>query len=187
MDPTYIRNEPGKSPMGMDLVPVYEDEAAEGSVIRIDPVTVQNMGVQTAQVEQKDLHRDLRTVGQVATTSPRQYSINSKIDGWVEKLYVNETGQFVKKGQPLLAIYSPDLVSAQEEYLLALKNNKTLAQSDFPKIAEGAEQPARSLAQPVALLGHLRPADRATGEDRQGPQDHDPVCALRRHRHRAKW
>ncbi len=139
MDPTYIRSEPGKSPMGMDLIPVYEDEAAGGSVIKIDPVTVQNMGISTAKVEQKDLHRDLRAVGQVAYDEARQYSINSKISGWVEKLYVNETGQFVKKGDPLLSIYSPDLVSAQEEYLLALRNKKTLAKSDFAQIAEGAD------------------------------------------------
>ncbi|MBA3016137.1 MAG: efflux RND transporter periplasmic adaptor subunit [Proteobacteria bacterium] len=140
MDPTYIRNEPGKSPMGMDLVPVYEDQAATGSIISIDPVTIQNMGISTAKVEQKALHRDLRTVGLVAYDESRQYSINSKVSGWIERLTVNETGQFVKKGTPLLSIYSPDLVSAQEEYLLALNNNQALAKSDFPQIAEGAQR-----------------------------------------------
>jgi len=140
MDPTYIRHEPGKSPMGMDLVPVYEDEVPTGSTISIDPTTIQNMGIKTAQVERRDLHRDLRTVGLIAYDESRQYSINSKVQGWVEHLYVNETGQFVKKGQPLVDLYSPDLVAAQQEYLLAVNNNRNLAKSPFGPIAEGAKQ-----------------------------------------------
>ncbi|BCR05082.1 hypothetical protein DESUT3_21510 [Desulfuromonas versatilis] len=138
MDPTYIRDEPGKSPMGMDLVPVYEDEAPGGAVISIDPVTSQNMGVRTALVERGDLSRVIRTVGLVGYEEPKQYSVNSKIAGWIEKLYVAQTGQHVKKGQPLLEIYSPELVSAQEEYLLALSNSASLQDSPFPEIAGGA-------------------------------------------------
>lgn len=140
MDPTYIRDEPGKSPMGMDLVPVYEDEAPGGSVIQIDPVTQQNMGVRTAEVVRRDLTRTVRTVGLVGYEEPTQYSVNAKIGGWIEKLYVNETGQLVKKGQPLLSIYSPELVAAQEEYLLALNNKARLEKSPFPEIADGAER-----------------------------------------------
>ncbi len=140
MDPTFIRDEPGKSPMGMDLVPVYEDEAASGSIISIDPVTSQNMGVRTSVVIRKDLSRTIRTVGLVGYNEPKQFSINSKIDGWVERLYVNETGQFVKKGSALLAIYSPALVSAQEEFLLARNNSLSLADSPFPSIADGAKR-----------------------------------------------
>lgn len=140
MDPTFIRDEPGKSPMGMDLVPVYEDEISSGSVIRVDPVTSQNMGVRTALVEQRDLSRTIRTVGLVGYKEPKQFSINSKTDGWVEKLYINETGQFVTQGKPLLEIYSPDLVSAQEEFLLALGNRAALAESSFPSIADGAKR-----------------------------------------------
>jgi len=140
MDPTYIRDEPGKSPMGMDLVPVYEDEAATGSIISIDPVTSQNMGVRMAPVTRKNLSRTVRTVGLVGYDEPNQFSVNSKIDGWVERLYVNETGQFVKKGSPLLEIYSPSLVSAQEEFLLALNNSRSLTQSSFPSIADGAKR-----------------------------------------------
>lgn len=140
MDPTYIRNEPGKSPMGMDLIPVYEDEAASGTTISIDPVTSQNMGVRTAPATRMNLARTVRTVGLVAYPEPLQYAINTKIGGWIEKLYVNETGQQVKKGQKLLEIYSPELVSAQEEYLLALKNSNTLVKSPFPQIAESGRQ-----------------------------------------------
>ena len=140
MDPTFIRDEPGKSPMGMDLVPVYEGQAASGSIIAIDPVTSQNMGVRTAPVTRKDLSRTIRTVGLIGYEEPKQYSINSKIDGWVERLHVNQIGQFVKKGAPLLEIYSPALVSAQEELLLARNNSLSLAESPFPTIADGAKR-----------------------------------------------
>ncbi|MEJ2471866.1 MAG: efflux RND transporter periplasmic adaptor subunit [Desulfuromonadales bacterium] len=140
MDPTYIRDEPGKSPMGMDLVPVYEDESPSGSAITIDPVTAQNMGVRTAPVERRDLHRTIRTVGLVDYDEPRVYSINAKVDGWIERLYVDQTGQVVKKGQPLLDIYSPKLVSAQEEYLLARRNRDALSKSTFSQISEGSSR-----------------------------------------------
>ncbi len=140
MDPTYIRDEPGKSPMGMDLVPVYEDEATGGSLITIDPVTIQNMGVRTAPVETRDISRTIRTVGLVEYDEPAQYSINTKVAGWIERLYVNQVGQHVGKGQPLLELYSPDLVTAQEEYLLALDNYASLAETPFPEIADGARR-----------------------------------------------
>lgn len=139
MDPTYVRDTPGKDNMDHDLVAVYEGGAAPGQV-RIDPVTVQNMGLRTAPVERRDLNRTIRTVGLVDYEEPRQYVVNSKIDGWVERLYVNETGQFVKKGQPLLDIYSPELVAAQQEYLLALRNRDRLVHSPFPDIAAGGER-----------------------------------------------
>jgi Cu(I)/Ag(I) efflux system membrane fusion protein/cobalt-zinc-cadmium efflux system membrane fusion protein len=137
MEPTYIRQAPGKDNMGMDLVPVYEVGEAADQIV-IDPVTIQNMGVRFAPVERRNLSRSIRTVGLVAYDEPRQYSVNSKIEGWVEKLHVNATGQPVQKGQPLLEIYSPDLVAAQQEYLLALANSHRLAQNPYPEIAAGA-------------------------------------------------
>ncbi len=140
MDPTYIRDEPGKSPMGMDLVPVYEEDVSGGGGIEIDPVTTQNMGVRTEIVARRDLSRTVRTLGLVTYDEPRQYSVNSKIEGWVEKLYVNEEGQQVSKGQPLMEIYSPELVAAQHEYLLAVQNSKQLSQSPFGEIAESSKR-----------------------------------------------
>ncbi len=140
MDPTFVRDEPGKSPMGMDLVPIYEDEAPAGGTIAIDPVTAQNMGVRTAKVERRDLHRLIRTVGTVDYDEPKVTSINAKVDGWIEKLYVAETGQLVKKGQPLLEIYSPKLVAAQQEYLLALRNRSAVKDSSFAEIAAGGDR-----------------------------------------------
>lgn len=140
MDPTYIRDEPGKSPMGMDLIPVYEDQATGGALISIDPATIQNMGVRTAAVMRGDLERSIRTVGLVSYEEPKQYVINAKIAGWVEKLYVAETGQQVKKGQKLLEIYSPELVTAQQELLLARDNYNSLKDSSFPEIADSARR-----------------------------------------------
>lgn len=138
MDPTYISDQPGKSPMGMDLIPVYEDEASGGALISIDPATIQNMGVRTAAVVRGDLNRTIRTVGLVSYEEPRQYIVNAKVSGWVEKLYVAETGQQVEKGQKLLEIYSPELVTAQQELLLARDNFDSLKNSSFAQIADSA-------------------------------------------------
>ena len=143
MDPTYIRNEPGKSPMGMDLVPVYEEEGEDkepASTIRIDPVTIQNMGVRLGRVKRKPLVKYIRTFGNITYDERLIYTVNTKFNGWIEKLYVNFVGETVKKGQPLFDIYSPELVTAQEEYLLALQHNKSLKESPYPGIREGAQR-----------------------------------------------
>ncbi len=143
MDPTYIRNEPGKSPMGMDLVPVYEEEGEEkeaASTIRIDPVTIQNMGVRIRRVKRKPLVKSIRAFGNITYDERRIYAVNTKFNGWIEKLHVNFIGEKVKKGQPLFDIYSPELVTAQEEYLLSLQHNASLKESSYPSIREGAQR-----------------------------------------------
>ena len=137
MDPTYVRDAPGKDAMGHDLVPIYEDGAG---MVTIDPITVQNMGVRTEVVVRRDLARTVRAVGLVTYEEPRQFSINSKIDGWIERLFVNQEGQMVKKGEPLMELYSPELVAAQQEYLLALQGRNRLGSSPFPEIAESSRR-----------------------------------------------
>jgi len=124
MDPTFIADEPGKSPMGMDLVPVYEDEVADagGNTISIDPVVVQNMGVRIQQVQRKSLFRHIRTIGEVEVGEDLVSVVNLRFSGWVEKIHVDRTGDLIEAGQPLFEIYSPDLVAAQEEYLLAVRS-----------------------------------------------------------------
>jgi RND family efflux transporter MFP subunit len=139
MDPTYVRDVPGKDAMGHDLVPVRES-GADPEGILIDPQTIQNMGVRTESVVKRRLQRTVRTVGVISAADDRQFSVNAKIDGWVERLYVNQQGQPVHKGQPLLEIYSPDLVAAQQEFLLALDNRRRLAASPLPEIAAGADR-----------------------------------------------
>jgi len=143
MDPKYIRNEPGKSPMGMDLVPVYAEDGEDkepASTIRIDPVTIQNMGVRLGRVKRKPLSKYIRTFGNITYDERLIYTVNTKFNGWIEKLYVNFIGETVKKGQPLFEIYSPELVTAQEEYLLALQQKRDLKDSSYARIREGAQR-----------------------------------------------
>ncbi len=128
MDPTYISDKPGKSPMGMDLIPVYEGEEdlVEPGTVKIDPVTVQNIGVRTYEIKKVPLVKTVRTIGRIDYDEKRVYHVHTKIEGWVEKLYVDFTGQKVDKGDILLEIYSPELVSTQEEYILAYRYRDTL-------------------------------------------------------------
>lgn len=141
MDPTYVREKPGKSPMGMDLVPVYEDDGEELSegVIKIDPVTVQNIGVRTALAELGIVSREIRTDGQITYDEKLVEHVHSKVSGWIEKLYVDTAGAVVHKGQELLSFYSPDLVSTQEEYLQALRYRNKVSGSSFTEIVDGAQ------------------------------------------------
>ena len=142
MDPTEIYDSPGKSKMGMDLIPVYEDESGveSGSTVSIDPATVQNMGVRTGHVQRLDFSRVIRTVGEVQYDEERLYLVNTKISGWIEKLYVHFVGDQVQEGDPLLEIYSPELVSTQQEYVLAFKNLQLVAESSVPSVREDAEK-----------------------------------------------
>jgi Cu(I)/Ag(I) efflux system membrane fusion protein/cobalt-zinc-cadmium efflux system membrane fusion protein len=126
MDPTYISDKPGKSPMGMDLVPVYEkgeySSAGEGGrAVFIDPVVVQNMGVRVADVEHGPIFRHVRTIGEVEVAENEVSVVNLRFNGWIERIFVDETGQKVKRGQSLFNVYSPELMAAQEEYLLAVR------------------------------------------------------------------
>ena len=122
MDPTEVYEAPGKSKMGMDLVPVYEDELVGGVDIKINPVVEQNMGLKTETVEKGPLNHTIKTYGHVTYDETRTGIVSQKVAGWVEKLYADYTGFLVKKGQPLYEIYSPSLLSSQEEYLSAYKN-----------------------------------------------------------------
>jgi Cu(I)/Ag(I) efflux system membrane fusion protein len=141
MDPGYIRDKPGKAPCGMDLVPVYEEVGEETpGTIKISPATIQSMGVTTTKVEVRPLSRLTLTVGMVTFDERNLNVITTKVDGWVERLYVNATGDPVRKGQTLLSIYSPDLVSAQEEYLLAVRNLKVMKNSPVKEMAAGAQR-----------------------------------------------
>lgn len=142
MDPTEIYDEPGQSRMGMDLVPVYEGEedAASSSTVRIDPAVVQNMGVRTEPVKRQDLSRQIRTVGEVMYDEERLYGVNARISGWIERLFVNFVGEQVEKGDPLLEIYSPDLVTTQEEYLLARRHLNALPADASARVRSEAER-----------------------------------------------
>ncbi len=135
MDPTEIYDHPGKSKMGMDLIPVYEgQEASRSGSFVIDGTVQQNMNLRTAPVVRRDIDRVIRALGTVKPAEDREYAVNIKFSGWIEKLAVNTLGQTVYKGQPLLEIYSPELLSTQEEFLLALKNRDRLDGGDLSAI-----------------------------------------------------
>jgi multidrug efflux pump subunit AcrA (membrane-fusion protein) len=120
MHPWYKSDKPGKAPdCGMDLVAVYEGDAA----LSISPQRQQLIGVQTGVVEKRSLGKTIRTNARIAADETRLAKITTKFDGYIQRLYVDFTGQAVRKGQPLFTIYSPDLLSAQQEYLLALRSS----------------------------------------------------------------
>ena len=122
MDPNYISDVPGKSPMGMDLVPVYEDEISSGKGITIDPTVVQNMGVRVKHAIYRDISHTIRTIGKAEIADDKSFVVNLRFSGWIEKIYADEVGQKIAKGSKLFEIYSPQLIAAQEEYLLAVNN-----------------------------------------------------------------
>lgn len=126
MDDNYRRDKPGKSPMGMDLVPVYaEDNKAtkDAGRIFIKPHVVNNLGVKTARAKMKSVTTEIQTFGYVQYDEEQILHIHPRVSGWVEKLYVKALGEPLKKGEPLYTLYSPQLVNAQEELLIALKQN----------------------------------------------------------------
>jgi Cu(I)/Ag(I) efflux system membrane fusion protein len=127
MNANYRRDEPGKSPMGMDLLPVYADEVdGQPGVVAIDATIVNNLGVRTARAQRGELSQRIETVGYVAYDEDTVQHVHTRVDGWIEKLATKASGEAVKKGQLLFELYSPTLVNAQEEYLIALRSTNTL-------------------------------------------------------------
>jgi len=137
MDPDYRRDEPGVSPMGMELVPVYADAVDEQpGVVSIDPRIVNNLGVRTEVVQRGQLSQRIETVGYVAYDEDTVQHVHTRVEGWIEKLATKASGDPVTKGQLLFELYSPTLVNAQEEYLVALRSgNKMLLQASRERLA----------------------------------------------------
>ena len=153
MNPSFIRDEPGKSPMGMDLVPVYEDQGEEDEqVIRINPTITQNIGVRTETVKIRNLSRTIRTIGRLTYDERKVMHVHTKYEGWIEKMQVDYTGKEVKKGELLMEIYSPEMVSTQEEFLLALKYSESFKDNPFPEITLGANRLLDSTRRKLELL-----------------------------------
>lgn len=156
--PLYYRNPmglagtspvPKKDSMGMDYIPVYADEEDGGAILKIGPEKIQKLGVRTETVTSRSMTRSIRAVGTVAFDERRIATVNPKVEGWIEKLYVNATGQSVQKGGPLAEIYSPDLVLAEKEYLVARQALTSMAEAS-PPAREGAHMIAE------AALARLR-------------------------------
>lgn len=120
-DPSKTFHQAGKDKDGRDLIPVYQDEVIGGVEVKIDPTTQQNMGLRTAKVERIHLTKTIRTYGRVTYDETMKREVNLKFSGWIEKLFVDFSGQLVKKGDPLFEIYSPEVVQAAEEYLVVIR------------------------------------------------------------------
>ncbi len=156
MNPTVTSPVPAKDSMGMDYIAIYVEDSdnaktAAGIVI-IDSVTIQNIGVRTTKAVQATLSHIVRAVGRVAYNEERIVRLHPKTEGWIEKLNIDKTGQWVKQNTDLLSIYSPQLVASQQEYILALNNLKALENSPIDDIRQGAEQLVKSSRERLKLL-----------------------------------
>jgi RND family efflux transporter MFP subunit len=152
MNPKITSQSPAKDEMGMDFVPVYEDETKGGgganlpegyATIQVGAERIRLTGIQSAPAVRETISHPVRAAGVVVPDERRVRRVQAKIDGWVEKLHSNFTGQLVTKGQPLLEIYSPELVATQREYLLARAGVERMKESPY----EDARQMSSGLAQ----------------------------------------
>jgi multidrug efflux pump subunit AcrA (membrane-fusion protein) len=157
MHPAYKEDKPGTAPdCGMELVPKYADEEGAmkdmlaGSVM-ISPQKQQLIGVRTATIEKQRIQRTIRAVGRVAFDETKVSHIHTKVTGYVEDVFVDFVGKSIKKGDPLFTIYSPDLVSTQQEYLIALRGKKYLSDAPYPEVSSGAESLLRSARERLRL------------------------------------
>jgi Cu(I)/Ag(I) efflux system membrane fusion protein len=151
MDPNYRRDGPGKSPMGMDLVPVYAEspDADPPGTVRISPDVINNLGVRTAEVTRGIFEPLIRTVGHVTFDENQLIHIHPRVEGWIEKLRVKAAGDPVVEGAPIFELYSPTLVNAQEELLLALNRNN-------PALIDAALQRLAALKVPQSAIDAVR-------------------------------
>ena len=186
MHPAYKADKPGIAPdCGMTLVPKYADDQSitkmpTGPVV-ISPDKQALAGVRTSIVERKPLVRDIRTTAQIVVDETRIAHIHVKVAGFIDKVYVDFIGQFIKKGQPLFTLYSPDLVSTQEEYLIAKRGNNTLASAPFQEVADGAQSLLQSARQRLKLWDisdeQIRKLD-ATGKVNKNLTFYSPITGF---------
>lgn len=153
MDPNYRRDGPGKSPMGMDLIPVYASEQASGSLgagtVEISPELINNLGVRIAKAERGQLQFEVKTVGYLQYNQDSLVHIHPRIDGWIETSFVSSVGDQLTEGQKLYSLYSPALVNAQEELLFALKRQD-------PRLVKAAEDRLAALQIPQSFIQELK-------------------------------
>jgi len=125
MDPSFVSRNPGTDAMGMPLVPVRKgDPGSDLNTLELSGQVIQRIGVRTAPIEKRRLKKTIRSVGRVTYDETRLARVNLKYDGWIEELFVDETGVFVKKGDPMFTVYSPELTASAEEFLQVLDRAK---------------------------------------------------------------
>src|SRR5712692_4437164 len=149
---------PKKDSMGMDYIPVYEGEEPEiADAVKINPAKVQQLGVEILPAEERRLSRTIRAVGTVQSDERRLFVVNTKFEGWIEKLLVNATGQAVRRGEALMEVYAPELVVAEREYLLALQSQRSMGQ-----LAEASLQRLRNWDIPDDQIQRLQRSGKIT-------------------------
>ncbi|MDO6536171.1 efflux RND transporter periplasmic adaptor subunit [Alteromonas stellipolaris] len=152
MDDAYRRDKPGKSPMGMDLVPVFaasgSSEKRDDGEVRISPQVQQNMGVKFTTVKRGKLDLTFNAVGNVTYNEDYLVHIHPRVEGWIDKLFIKTEGEAVSQGQKLYTLYSPALVTAQEEFVIALKGGDT-------RLAAGAKQRLKALHLSAGFIAQL--------------------------------
>lgn len=142
---------PKKDSMGMDYLPVYEGDQAPAGTVKIALERMQKLGVRTEAASVRELTRVVRAVGTLQVDERRQHTVAPKFEGWIQRLYVDTTGAAVRRGDVLIEVYSPDLVSAQQEYAIALKGVQALeaadaaTQASMQRLVEGSLQRLRHL------------------------------------------
>jgi Cu(I)/Ag(I) efflux system membrane fusion protein len=153
---------PKKDSMGMDYLPVYEGEEPAGNEVKISLEKVQKLGVKSEAASVRSLTRPLRAVGTIGVNERRLYIVAPRFEGWIEHLYVNATGLPVKRGQALMDVYSPELVSAQQEYLISLSGERALREGSeevragIRQLAEATLQRLRNWGIPEDQIQRLR-------------------------------
>jgi Cu(I)/Ag(I) efflux system membrane fusion protein len=166
---------PKKDEMGMDYLPVYEGELAASGQIQISPEKIQKLGVTTATVAKRALVRSIRALGSIQIDERRVHAVTPKFEGWIQRLHVNATGQAIKRGQPLLEIYSPELVTAQQEYLIARQGQQALQQGS----AQARDTAARLVENALQRLHYwdITPAQLQRLQSLEKPLDTLPLLA----------
>jgi RND family efflux transporter MFP subunit len=160
MNPSEVSDTPGKDSMGMEMEPVEVEEGGAPAVGKVEgqaavqvPARKQQLiGVRTVVAKRGPFVRRIRTVGRVVADETRLHHVHTKIEGWVEKLDVNTTGERVRAGQPLLSIYSPELVATQQELLLALKSRQAVPEGSLPEVVRGADELVESARRRLLLF-----------------------------------
>ena len=153
----YLRNRPKPvpTPTSVNLPSTGGTQTATNEMpdtaFKIGPEKQQLIGVQYGTVEYQTISKSLRAVGRAAFDETKITRINPKIEGWIENVFVDFTGKLVQKGQPLLSIYSPDLVQTQEEYLLAIKGRRQLGESPFPEAVNFSDSLVQSARRRLEL------------------------------------
>jgi Cu(I)/Ag(I) efflux system membrane fusion protein len=162
MNPGETSPQPGKDSMGMDMVPVYENAANESPTIAIDPATIQTMNIRTARVARGPLRYVIRTVANVDYDETALADVTTKYKGWIEKLYVDATGALVNPGDPLFEIYSPELYSAQTEYLAALAGESGTPSAEDRALLDSARTKLKFYDISDAQIAELEKTRKAT-------------------------